>query len=74
MGTSRIWTLISATVILAIATPSMADFYIIRESAAAPCRVVQNRPMDADTILSGDRKYATRAEAEKEMPLLCSSE
>jgi hypothetical protein len=74
MGTSRILTLISATVMLAIATPSVADYYIIRESAAAPCRVVQNPPIDADTIVSGDRKYETQAEAEKEIPLLCGSE
>jgi hypothetical protein len=59
---------------LVIATPSMAEYYIVRESAAAPCRIVQNRPIDADTIVSGDRKYASRAEAEKEIPLLCSSE
>jgi hypothetical protein len=74
MKTSRIWMLVSAGVMLASSTPSMAEYYIIRESAVAPCRIVQNRPIDADTIVSGYRKYATRAEAEKEMPLLCSSE
>jgi hypothetical protein len=60
-----IWTLVSAGVMLAISTPSMAEYYIVRESAAAPCRIVQNRPIGADTIVSGDRKYATRTEAEK---------
>ena len=74
MSTSKIWTLLSATAMMAMATPSMAEYYIVRELAAAPCRIVQNRPIDPDTIVSGDRKYVTRAEAENEMPLLCRSE
>jgi hypothetical protein len=73
MKTSRIWTFMSAAVILVTATPSIADYYIVRESAAAPYRIVESRPTDADTIVGGDRNYATRAEAEKEMPLLCKS-
>jgi hypothetical protein len=74
MSSFSIWMLVSAVAILAVATPARAEYYIVRESAAAPCQILESRPTDADTIVGGDRTYATRAEAEKEMPLLCRSE
>jgi hypothetical protein len=74
MGRSGFWMLISAAALMVVAAPARAEYYIVRESAAAPCQIVESRPTDDDTIVGGDRKYATRAEAEKEMPLLCRSE
>ena len=56
------------------ATPAWADYYIVRESAADPCCIVDSRPADSKSIVGGDRSYADRAVAEKEMPLLCKSQ
>jgi len=59
---------------LSAAAPAWADYYIVRESAAGPCRIVDSRPADSKSIVGGDRSYADRAVAEKEMPLLCKSQ
>jgi histidinol-phosphate/aromatic aminotransferase/cobyric acid decarboxylase-like protein len=54
--------------------PTFADYYIMRESLTAPCKVVDSRPLDSKTIVGGDRTYTNRAAAEKQLPLLCKSE
>jgi hypothetical protein len=57
--------------LLLVTTPAIAEYYIVRETAVGPCKIVESRPDDAKSIVGGDRSYATRAEAEKEIPLLC---
>jgi hypothetical protein len=54
--------------------PAFADYYIVRESAAGPCHIVDNKPADSKTIVGTDRYYTDRSVAEKEMPLLCKSQ
>ena len=56
------------------AAPALADYYIVRESAAGPCHIVDSKPADSKTIVGGDRNYADRAAADKEMQLLCKSQ
>lgn len=62
-----------ATAILS-ATPALADYYIVREGPTGPCKIVAARPADSKTVVGGDRSYASRAAAEKQLPLLCKSE
>lgn len=66
--------LFAAAAAFSAATPAWADYYIVRESAAGPCRIVDNKPADTKTIVGGDRNYTDRAAAEKEMQLLCKSQ
>ena len=62
--------LLSATVaalgIAAIATPALADFWIVREGATGKCMVVDRKPTDSKKIIVGGngKVYTTRAEAE----------
>ena len=59
---------------LSAAAPARADYYIVRESAAGPCHIVDSKPTDSKTVVGTDRYYSDRAMAEKEMPLLCKSQ
>jgi hypothetical protein len=69
--------LLSATVaalgIAAIATPALADFWIVREGPTGKCMVVDRKPTDSKiVIVGGDGKiYTTRAEAEKQLTVVC---
>lgn len=65
-------TLIAATVAFAaLATPALADFWIVRDSPTAQCRIVETRPADAKIVVVGDKVYKTRVEAEKEIAVAC---
>jgi hypothetical protein len=61
---------IAATV---FATPALADFFIVREGANRPCQVVDTRPTDTRTAVVGNKAYAIRAEAEREMATVCTA-
>jgi hypothetical protein len=74
MHASRASVLFGAGLLVAITTPAVAEYYIVRETAIGPCTIVDKKPEDAKTIVGGDRSYMTRAEAGKEMALLCKSE
>jgi hypothetical protein len=63
--------LVAAIAATAFATPVLADFFIVREGASGPCRVVDTRPTDAKTIVVGNRAYTARADAEREITTVC---
>jgi hypothetical protein len=69
--------LLSATVaalgIAAIATPALADFWIVREGPTGKCMVVDRKPTDSKIIIVGGngKVYTTRADAEKELTVVC---
>jgi hypothetical protein len=65
---------LAAAAASSFAAPAFADYYIVRESAAGPCHIVDNKPMDSKTIIGSDRYYTDRTAAEKEMPMLCKSQ
>ena len=66
--------LLAAAAALSSAAPAFADYYIVRESAAGPCHIVDSKPADGKTVVGGDRYYTDHAAAEKEMQLLCKSQ
>jgi hypothetical protein len=70
----RIISVFAAAAALSAAAPAYAEYYIVRETAAGPCRIVDQKPADSKTIVGTDRSYTDRAVAEKEMPLLCKSQ
>jgi hypothetical protein len=72
--TNRLIRVLLAAAVLSSSTPAFADYYIVRESSAGPCRIVDSKPADSKSIVGGDRYYTDRAVAEKEMPLLCKSQ
>ena len=49
MRTTALAAVIAAT---AFAAPALADFYIVREGASGPCRVVDDTANDVRTILT----------------------
>jgi hypothetical protein len=69
--------LLSATVaalgVAAIATPALADFWIVREGPTGKCMVVDRKPTDSKIIIVGGngKVYTTRADAEKELTVVC---
>ena len=47
--------LIGVAVLLAVSTtPAAAEYYIIRETAVGPCKIVDSRPAEPKTIVGGD--------------------
>lgn len=54
----------------AFATPAFADFFIVREGTG-PCRIVEVRPTDSKIIIVGNKTYTVRAEAEKDLAVVC---
>ena len=66
--------LLAATVALvALATPALADFFIVREGPSGPCRIVETRPTDTKIVIVGGKAYKVRDEAEKEMLVVCKA-
>jgi hypothetical protein len=64
--------LLAVTVVLVASTaPALADFFIVREGPTGPCRIVETRPTDTKIIVVGDKAYKVRAEAEREMAVVC---
>jgi hypothetical protein len=61
----------TAAVLTAFATPVLADFWIVREGPTGPCRIVETRPTDTKIIVVGNKAYKVRAEAEKELAVVC---
>jgi hypothetical protein len=65
--------LIAAIAATTFATPALADFFIVREGASGPCHVVETRPTDARTIVVGNKAYTVRADAEREIAVVCAA-
>jgi hypothetical protein len=51
-------------------TPALADFYIVR-GPDKKCKVVETRPADRTVVVVGDKAYVTKAEAEKQLAVVC---
>lgn len=61
-----------AAISVAVATPAMAGFYVVRKPTAKECIVVEEKPADEKTyVIVGKKVYKTRAEAEKEIKVVC---
>jgi hypothetical protein len=64
--------LLAAMVLTVFATPALADFWIVRDSPTANCRIVEQKPTDTKiTIVGGNKVYTTRSEAERQMVVVC---
>jgi len=63
--------LTAAVAATAFATPALADFFIVREGPTGPCRIVETRPADTKIVIVGNKVYKERAEAEKELTIVC---
>jgi hypothetical protein len=61
----------AAAVATTFATPALADFFIVREGPTGPCRIVETRPADTKIVVVGNKVYKVRAEAEKELAVVC---
>jgi hypothetical protein len=64
---------LTAAALLASCGPVFAaTFYIVREGKG-PCHVVEGHPPATVTIIGGNKTYATREQAEKDMALACKT-
>lgn len=61
----------AAAAVASISAPAFADFWVVRDSPAAECRVVETRPADTKITIVGNKVYKTRDEATKEMAVAC---
>jgi hypothetical protein len=62
---------LAAGIAAVCATPALADFFIVREGPTGTCRVVETRPTDTKIVVVGNKAYKVRAEAEKEIAVVC---
>ena len=65
--------LLTSALALSIVTPAFAaEFYISRYGSDGPCQVVTERPTDPSwAIIGGNKAYATRDEAWKQIAVVC---
>lgn len=55
-----------------MATPVLADYYVVREKETKECRVVETIPAEETTwVQVGPVVFQTQEEAEKEVTVLC---
>jgi hypothetical protein len=61
--------LIASVAIAAFATPALADFFIVQDTATKKCTIVDKKPtVTTTTVVGGDGKvYKTKVEAENSM-------
>lgn len=53
-----------------VVSPALADFYIVR-GPDKKCKVVETRPTDKTVVVIGNKAYVTKAEAEKQVAVVC---
>jgi len=51
----------------AIATPALADYYIIQEPTTRRCRIIEERPAPSAGVIIGGGGFGVRVEAENRM-------
>jgi hypothetical protein len=65
--------LIIALGAVAVCTPALADYYVVREKSSNTCKVVETKPADTTTyIVVGDKTFKTKQEAEGQVKVICT--
>jgi hypothetical protein len=61
---------------LALATPAMADFYVVQDTSTKRCTIVEQKPTTSTTVVVGSGMFSTRTEAETALKKVevCSSD
>ena len=60
--------LAGALLLVAFATPSLADsYYVVQDSATKKCTVVTQKPTTTTTVVGDDKVYTNHTEAEGAM-------
>jgi hypothetical protein len=67
----KIKLLAAAATFVAIATPALADFWIVRDSPTGKCRIVDVRPTDTKILIVGNKTYTVRTDADKDLTVVC---
>jgi hypothetical protein len=63
----------AAVAAIVFGTPAFADYFIVREGSSGPCTVMESRPTDTKMVVIGNRAYAARADAEREIATVCAA-
>jgi len=63
--------LLAAVAVGVLSTPALADFWIVRDSPTAECRIVETKPADTKVTVVGNTLYKTRDEATKQLTTVC---
>ena len=63
--------IIAAGLLGFVATPALADFWIVRDGPAGQCRIVDVRPTDSKIVIVGNKAYKVHDEAQKELAVVC---
>ena len=62
--------LLALAVSAGVVSPALADYYIVR-GPDKKCKVVETRPTDKTMVVIGNKAYVTKAEAEKQVTVVC---
>ena len=62
--------ILALTIAAGVVSPALADFYIVR-GPDKKCKVVETRPSDKTVVVIGNKAYVTKAEAEKQVAVVC---
>lgn len=62
--------ILALTIAAGVVSPALADFYIVR-GPDKKCKVVETRPTDKTVVVIGNKAYVTKAEAEKQVAVVC---
>jgi hypothetical protein len=54
-----------------VTSGAMADYYIVQEKTSKKCTVVDKRPTDNTWVQVGPVAFKNRADAEKQVPVVC---
>jgi len=59
--------LLAIAALITMATPALADFWIVQEPTTKHCTIVEQRPAPGAGLVIGDRGFGIRVEAETHM-------
>ena len=59
--------LVGAALVAFVATPGLADYYIVQEPTTKRCRIVEERPAPTVGVIIGGAGFGVRTEAEGRM-------
>jgi hypothetical protein len=59
--------IVAGVAVAALATPAMADFYVVQDTSTKRCTIVEQKPTTSTTVVVGSGMFTSRTEAETAM-------
>jgi hypothetical protein len=63
---------LAGVMLVAFSGTALANFYIVQSTSDKKCTIVEQKPTDTKTtVVLGNKTYKTKAEAEKDLTVVC---